>query len=216
MNFVLKVIVVLLAGVATLGTFVVAYEAYQDGLSKMVAAAALALVTLYCALKLTTFLLKSHKNKYSKIATDLYRILVEEPPSTGEAAALGAKELAISPNELSVYFRKRTITLEAMLYIAATTASGSNTTHLVTAIENLLQPKWVAKGLISDASIEIYDHCWSEVEQLLENRVAWSKVWLDEFYAEPSDYGPCLYQWSIQCRQEFETMVSVIKNCEKI
>ena len=206
----------LIAGVATLGTFVVAYEAYQDGLSKMAAAAALALVTLYCALKLTTFLLKSHENKYSKIVTDLYRILVEEPPSTGEAAALGAKELAISPNELSVYLRKRTITLEAMLYIAATTASRSNTTHLVTEIENLLQSKWVAKGLISDVSIAIHDHCWSEVEQLLENRVAWSKAWLDEFYSEPGDYGPYLYQWSIQCRQEFETMVSVIKNCENI
>jgi hypothetical protein len=216
MNFVLKVIVVLMAGVATIGTFVVAYEAYQDGLSKMVAAAALALVTLYCAFRLTMFLLRSLEKKYSKIATDLYKILVEEPPSTGDTAALGAKELAISPNEFSMYLRKRTITLEAMLYIAATTASRSNTTHLVTAIENLLQPKWVAKGLISDASIEIYDHCWSEVEQLLENRVAWSKVWLDEFYAEPSDYGPCLYQWSIQCRQEFETMVSVIKNCENI
>jgi hypothetical protein len=189
MNFVLKVIVVLMAGVATIGTFVVAYEAYQDGLSKMVAAAALALVTLYCAFRLTMFLLRSLEKKYSKIATDLYKILVEEPPSTGDTAALGAKELAISPNEFSMYLRKRTITLEAMLYIAATTASRSNTTHLVTAIENLLQPKWVAKGLISDASIEIYDHCWSEVEQLLENRVAWSKVWLDEFYAEPSDYG---------------------------
>ena len=216
MNFVLKVIVVLMAGVTTIGTFIVAYKAYQDGLSKMATAAALALVTLYCAYRLITFLLRSHENKYSKIATDLYKILVEEPPSTGEAAALGAKELAISPNEFSTYLRKRTITLEAMLYIAATTASRSNTTNLVAAIENLLQSKWVAKGLISDASIEIYDHCWSEVEQLLENRVAWSKVWLDEFYAEPSDYGPCLYQWSIQCRQEFETMVSVIKNCEKI
>ena len=216
MNFVLKVIVVLLAGVATIGTFVVAYEAYQDGLSKMAVAAALALVTLYCALKLTMFLLRSHENKYSKVVTDLYKILVEEPPSTGEAAALGAKELEISVNEFPAYLRKRTITLEAMLYVAATTASGSNTTQLVTTIENFLKPKWVAKGLIHDVSIEIHDHCWKEVEQLLEDRVAWSKAWLNEFYSQPGDYGPCLYQWSIQCRQEFETMVSIIKNCEKI
>ena len=216
MSFVLKVIVVLLAGMATIGAFVVAYEAYQDGLSKMAAAAALALVTLYCALKLTTFLLKSHGNKYSQIVTDLYKILVEEPPSTGEAAALGAKELVISPNDLPAYLRKRTTTLEAMLYISAITASGSNTNQLVIAIENLLQSKWVAKGLISDVSIEIHDHCQNEVEQLLVNRVAWSKAWLDEFYSEPGDYGPCLYQWSLQCRQEFETMVSVLKNCKNI
>ena len=216
MNFILRVIVVLLTGVATLGAFVLAYEAYWDGLSKMAAAAALALVTLYCALKLTMFLLRSHENKYSKVVTDLYKILVEEPPSIGEAAALGAKELEISLNEFPAYLQKRTTTLEAMFYVAATTASGSNTTQLVTAIENFLKPKWIARGLISDVSIEINEHCWKEVEQLLENRVAWSKAWLNEFYSESGDYGPCLYQWSIQCRQEFETMVSVIKNCEKI
>ena len=216
MNFVLKVIVVLLAGVAAIGALAGAYEAFHDELSKMAATVVFALVTLYCASRLTLFLLRSHEVKYSKTVIDLYKILVEEPPSNGEAAALGAKELEIGLNELPAYFRKRTITLEAMLYIAAITTFKGNKVQLVTEIEDVLKSKWLAKGLITDVGQKIHDYCWDEVEQLFENRVAWSKMWLDEFYSEPEDYGPCLHQWSLQCHQEFKTMVCILKNYEDI
>tara|TARA_R110000744_G_scaffold167252_1_gene284622 strand:+ start:273 stop:524 length:252 start_codon:yes stop_codon:yes gene_type:complete len=72
---------------------------------------------------------------YIKLADSLYKLLVEEALSSGDEAALSAKELEISLNRLPEYSRKRTMTHEAMLYIASITAFEGNKNGLVVAIE---------------------------------------------------------------------------------
>ena len=191
-----------------------AYAGFQDDPNEGTFLFLFVGLMFYGAYKLTTHLFGKNANKetYADLAVNLYENLVVEAPSSGDEMALGPTELEIGLPKLSSYSRKRTMTLEAMLYIASITASEGNRNSLVTEIEKLLQEKWIERdNARSEIVSGIHDYCWAEIEPLLENRVAWAKEWLDEFYSDPEDYGPCLYQWGQQCVREFEAMVAVMK-----
>ena len=214
MRLLLKIIIFAITWLFAFVMLLGAYGAFQDDPNEGTVVLLIAGLMFYGAYKLTRHLFGKNANEetYANLAVNLYDNLVVEAPSSGDEMALGATELEIGLSKLSAYSRKRTVTLEAMLYVAAITASEGNRNSLVVEIKKLLQEKWMDRdNARSEIVSGIHDYCWTEIEPLLENRVAWAKEWLDEFYTDPEDYGPCLYQWGQQCVQEFEAMVAVLK-----
>jgi hypothetical protein len=214
MKLLLKIIMSAITWLFASGMLLGAYGVFQDDPNEGTFVFLIAGLMFYGAYKLTTYLFGKNANKetYADLAVNLYEILVVEAPSSGDEMAIGATELKISLSKLPAYSRKRTMTLEAMLYVAAITASEGYRNSLVVEIKKLLQEKWIERDNVRSEIVSgIHDYCWAEIEPLLETRVAWAKEWLDEFYTDPEDYGPCLYQWGQQCVQEFEAMVAVIK-----
>lgn len=73
-------------------------------------------------------LFRKPRADFDELAFNLYQVLVEEPPSSGDPDALGPSELEIEPAQFIEFSQKRTFLLEAMFFCAAITAAGGGKT----------------------------------------------------------------------------------------
>lgn len=162
-------------------------------------------------------LFRKPRADFDELASNLYQVLVEEPPSSADPDALGPSELEIEPAQFIEFSQKRTFLLEAMFFCAAITAAGGGKTPLVSSVQKLLEGKWRVRGMRSEVITSMHDACWNEIELLLSSEVvpvSWSKKWLAVFYPD-GDFGPHLYSWARQCHQEFTAMKSMFDDYSK-
>lgn len=163
------------------------------------------------------------KMRAEDLADKLYKVLVLDGGPSGNADShIDATSLGIPLGRLERFSKKRLITLEAMLFIAAQVETAERSQNLQElfydgtihpfAVEmgKLISRKWRDRGIEIDY-LDVGELCFDEVEDFLKKPFRWGRNWLSEFYDDPEQSGEHYILWTDQWLKEFETMRTLVR-----
>ena len=148
------------------------------------------------------------KSQDKDLAEKLYQVLVANGgPSISVDSHIDATSLEISIGKLEGFTRKRLISLEEFIFVAAQIGTverskklqgvfGDDMLHpFVVEMGELIGRKWRERGIEIEDS-DVGKHCFDDVEDFLENPFRWGRMWLDEFSDDSEQSGEHYISWA--------------------